>query len=257
MADAAKPREPVQGVTPEPLLQMEGIVVGYGGGDILHGVTLGVPAHAVTCIVGPNGAGKSTLLAVISGLLSPRLGTIRLDGSELTGCTPREILQRGVVQVPQNRSLFRQMTVWENVKMGGFLVRDRRVFGERIERVTSLFPIVAQRRGDKAGSLSGGQQRLVEFARSLMLDPILMVLDEPSMGLDPRALETVFDTIEHMRADGRTILLVEQNARAGLEVSDWGVVLENGQVRLAGTGREVLENPEIGALYLGGAVRAT
>lgn len=255
--DRAVDAAPRDGTTPaQPLLHVDGVVAGYGGGDILHGVSFEVSERQITCIVGPNGAGKSTLLSVVSGLLIPRLGAVRLKGADLCGHSPREILERGVVQVPQNHSLFRNMTVWENVRMGGFLIRDRKLLAERLERVVSVFPIVAERRADRAGSLSGGQQRLVEFARSLMLDPVLMILDEPSMGLDPRALDTVFDTIHQMRAEGRTILLVEQNARAGLELSDRGVVLENGLVRLVGTGDEVLNHPEIGALYLGGAVPA-
>jgi len=239
---------------PGVLLSLGGVVAGYGGGDVLKGVTFDVHEGGITCIVGPNGAGKSTLLAAVSGILRPRLGSISFRGENLVGSSPRAILERGIVQVPQNHSLFREMSVRENVEMGAFLVRDRRVVAERLERITSLFPIVAQRARDKAGSLSGGQQRLVEFARCLMLDPALVVLDEPSMGLDPKTLRSMFETVRLMHADGRTILLVEQNARAGLRLATHGVVLENGRVRLTGTGREVLEHPEIGALYLGGAV---
>ncbi|MBO0687620.1 MAG: ABC transporter ATP-binding protein [Candidatus Dormibacteraeota bacterium] len=237
-----------------PALQLRGLVAGYGGGDVLRGVTFDVPEGGITCVVGPNGAGKSTLLAAISGILRPRLGSLRFRGHELCGRSPREILRLGVVQVPQNHSLFREMTVRENVEMGAFLLRDRRLVAQRLERVSALFPIVAERARQRAGSLSGGQQRLVEFARSLMLDPALVVLDEPSLGLDPRTRRLVFDTIRRLNADGRTVLLVEQNARAGLRLSTHGVVMENGVVRLAGSGREVLEHPEIGALYLGGAV---
>ncbi|MDA8290514.1 MAG: ATP-binding cassette domain-containing protein, partial [Actinomycetota bacterium] len=196
----------------------------------------------------------STLLATASGMLRPRLGSISFRGENLAGRSPRAVLERGIVQVPQNHSLFREMSVRENVEMGAFLVRDRRVVSERLERIATLFPIVSERAKDKAGSLSGGQQRLVEFARCLMLDPALVVLDEPSMGLDPRTLRAMFETVRLMNSDGRTILLVEQNARAGLRLATHGVVLENGRVRLAGTGREVLEHPEIGALYLGGSV---
>lgn len=235
------------------LLRLDGVVAGYGGGDVLRGVSFTVQPGSVTCIVGPNGAGKSTLLATISGLLQPRLGDLRFRGESLVGRSAREILRLGIVQVPQDRSLFPRMTVRENVEMGAYMIRDRRVIAERMARVTSVFPIVAERGKAKAGSLSGGQQRLVEFARCLMLDPALVVLDEPSMGLDPRTLGAVFQTIRRMNEDGRTLLLVEQNARAGLKLSSHGVVLENGSVRLQGTGQEVLEHPDIGALYLGGA----
>jgi ABC-type branched-subunit amino acid transport system ATPase component len=229
-------------------------VAGYGGGDVLHGVTFDVYPGSITCIVGPNGAGKSTLLATVSGLLQPRLGDVRFRGEKLAGRTPRDILQLGIVQVPQDRSLFPRMTVKQNVEMGAFLIKDRHEIARRLEHVTALFPVVRDRAKDKAGALSGGQQRQVEFARCLMLDPLLVILDEPSMGLDPRTLRTVFQTIRRMHEDGRTLLLVEQNARAGLRLSTHGVVLENGRVRLQGTGREVLEHPEIAALYLGGAV---
>ena len=155
--------------------------------------------------------------------------------------------------VPQNHSLFRDMTVRENVELGAFLERDHALVRRRFDEIVELFPVVAERAKEKAGSLSGGQQRLVEFARGLMLDPSLIVLDEPSMGLDPKTLRIVLDKIATMHAQGRTILLVEQNARAGLRIATHGVVLENGRVRFEGTGEEVLENPEIGALFLGGA----
>jgi ABC-type branched-subunit amino acid transport system ATPase component len=238
----------------DPVLTVEGVVAGYGGGDVLRGVSLTVAAGGITCIVGPNGAGKSTLLAAISGLLRPRLGTITLRGESIGGKTPRQILALGIVHVPQRRSLFPDMTVRENVELGGFLVKDKAVVARRLSAIEEMFPIVAECAGQKAGSLSGGQQRLVEFARCLMLDPTLIILDEPSMGLAPRVLRSVFDAVRLINRQGKTILLVEQNARAGLRLSTHGVVLENGTVRLSGSGREVLQNPEIGTLYLGGAV---
>ena len=237
-------------------LSFEGVVAGYGGGDVLKGVDFTVQEGGVTCIVGPNGSGKSTLLKTVSGLLHPRLGQIIFKGTQLVGKSPREILKLGVVQVPQQHSLFREMTVEENVSLGAFLVRDRGEVSRRLKSVREMFPIVATRAKDKAGSLSGGQQRLVEFARCLMLEPELVVLDEPSMGLDPKTLRAMFDTVKLMNEMGRTVLLVEQNARQALKLSHHGVVLENGQVRLTGTGKDVLDNPEIGALYLGGTFQA-
>jgi ABC-type branched-subunit amino acid transport system ATPase component len=240
-----------------PFLRFTNVVAGYGGGDVLKGVEFDVPEGGVSCIVGPNGSGKSTLLKTVSALVKPRLGEIWFKGQNLVGKSPKEILQLGVVQVPQNHSLFREMTVDENVELGAFLVKDRRVVAERMAAIREMFPIVAERANDKAGSLSGGQQRLVEFARCLMLEPDLVVLDEPSMGLDPKTLKMMFNTIKMMNAVGRTVLLVEQNARQALKMSHFGVVLENGKVRLSGTGTDVLNNPEIGALYLGGSIEET
>ena len=238
------------------VLKIRDLVAGYGGGDVLRGVSLDVAEGGITCVVGPNGAGKSTLMASISGLLRPRLGSIELDGRNLAGMSPRQVLRLGVVQVQQSHSLFRDMTVRENIELGGYILGDRALTARRAAAVFELFPDIAGWAGKKAGSLSGGQQRLVEFGRALMLEPRLLLLDEPSMGLAPKILRTVFGAIRQMNAAGTTILLVEQNARAGLRLSSHGVVMESGRVRLSGTGREVLENPEIGALYLGGAVGA-
>src|SRR5215475_12258914 len=223
-------------------LVIDGVTAGYGGGDVLHEVSFTVPSGAITCIVGPNGAGKSTLLAVISGILRPRAGHVLHGGEQLTGKSPRDILRAGVVQVPQNHSLFPEMTVGENIDLGGYLLRSRAEVAKRRATVEELFPDIRAWARKKAGSLSGGQQRLVEFARCLMLDPAVVVLDEPSMGLAPKILRTVFDAVKEMNARGKTILLVEQNARAGLSIAGHGVVLENGRVRLTGTGTEVLEH---------------
>jgi ABC-type branched-subunit amino acid transport system ATPase component len=237
----------------EPVLVVEGVTSGYGGGDVLHDVSMSVRAGGITCVVGPNGAGKSTLLATISGLLRPRRGSITFRGEPLAGKSPRQILRMGVVHVPQNHSLFRDMTVGENIELGGYIIRDRSLLARRLAGIEETFPQVAAWAGKKAGSLSGGEQRLVEFARCMMLDPALVILDEPSMGLSPKVLRSVFDAVRMMNARGKTILLVEQNARAGLRLSTHGVVMENGRVRLAGTGEQVLGHPEIGALYLGGS----
>lgn len=235
-----------------PLLSFRGVCAGYGGADILHEVTFDVPEGGLTCVVGPNGAGKSTLLGTVSGIVRTRVGELAFRGEPLKKASSRERLERGIVQVPQNHSLFREMTVRENVELGGFILRDRSLVRRRYEQIAETIPVVAERAKHKAGSLSGGQQRLVEFARCLMLDPALVVLDEPSMGLDPRTRKTVFDTVRSLHKGGRTILLVEQNARAGLGLATHGVVMENGRVRLQGSGREVLDHPEIGALFLGG-----
>ena len=233
------------------LLELKGVTAGYGGGDILHDLDLDVEEGGLTCIVGPNGAGKSTVLRVVSGLLRPSRGTVRFRDSSLVGLSPRAILGRGIVQVPQERSLFPTMTVWENVRLGAYSVRDRSLVDRRMKTVCETFPIVAERRHEPAASLSGGQQKIVEFARALMLDPSLLILDEPSMGLDPKTRSVVFNTIVAMNQAGRTLLLVEQNARSGLGIASHGVVMEGGRIRLEGPGSEVLTNPEIGRLYLG------
>jgi branched-chain amino acid transport system ATP-binding protein len=233
------------------LLELVAVRAGYGGGDILQGVDLTVEEGGLTCIVGPNGAGKSTILRVVSGLLRPSAGSVVFNGESLVGKSPRAILARGIVQVPQERSLFPTMTVWENVRLGAYSLRDRSLVEKRIRTVCETFPLVSERRHDLAASLSGGQQKIVEFARAMMLDPSLLILDEPSMGLDPKTRSLVFKTISDLNASGRTLLLVEQNARSGLGIATHGVVMESGRVRLEGPGLDVLNNPEIGRLYLG------
>ncbi len=238
------------------LLQLTNIVAGYGGGDVLRGVDMGIEKGTITCIVGPNGAGKSTVFTAISGVIKPRTGQVIFNGENIVGLSPRQILMRGLVQVPQNHSLFPTMTVHENVELGAYMVHDSAVVRQRYAEVEQMFPIVRERADELAGALSGGQQRLVEFARCLMLDPKLVLLDEPSMGLDPKTLKEVFNTIIAMKEAGRTILLVEQNARAGLRLADHGIVMESGRVRLDGPSAGVLNNPEISSLYLGGSVSA-
>ena len=237
------------------LLFFEGVVCGYGGGDVLQGVDLEIERGSITCIVGPNGAGKSTVLRALSGLLRPRLGRIVLDGVDITGARCAQVLRSGVVQVPQSNGIFPHMTIRENVLMGGYLIRrDRSLLRERYAAVEELFPIVRERGGEKAGNLSGGQRRQIEFARSLMIDPKLILLDEPSLGLDPKIMRAVFENVKLMNEAGKTVLLVEQNVRVGLGVATHGIVMESGKVRLSGRAERVLANPEIADLYLGGHV---
>ena len=235
------------------LLRFESVVAGYGRGDVLCRLDLAVEEGTVTCLVGPNGAGKSTVLRTLSGLLKPSAGRIVFAGKEIGGLSPARVLARGIVHVPQDRSLFPLMTVWDNLLIGGHSLRDRRVVARRAAEVAERFPLVAERRGDKAASLSGGQQKLVEIARALMLEPRLVLLDEPTMGLEPRARHLIFETIARLREEGQTVLLVEQNARAGLAAADHGAVLDGGRVALAGTGAELLADPRTAELYLGGA----
>jgi branched-chain amino acid transport system ATP-binding protein len=237
------------------LLELAGVVAGYGGSDVLQGVDLAVERGSVTCVVGPNGAGKSTVLRTVSGLLRPRKGTILFEDRPIGARTPWEILSMGIAQVPQSGALFPNLSVRENVLMGGYLIRrDRALLRERYRRVEEIVPFLGDRGDDRAGNLSGGQRRFVELARCLMLDPQLVLLDEPSLGLDPKSLSQVLDLIGAMRRRNKTIVLVEQNVRLGLGMATDAVVMEGGRVRLTGEPRDILNNPAIAELYLGGTV---
>lgn len=240
------------------MLTLTGIRAGYGGSDVLQGVDLHCPTGTITCIVGPNGAGKSTVLRLTSGLLKPSAGTVLLEGQDIGGVDPAKILGLGVAQVPQSQALFPQMSIRENVMLGGYILRKQPdVLRERYAEIAAMVPLVAERPDDPAGNLSGGQRRMVEIARCLMLDPMLILLDEPSLGLDPRSLASVAAVIKDLNSDGKTILLVEQNVRLGLGMATHGVVMEGGKVRLYGSAEEIVNHPEIATLFLGGSVGAT
>jgi branched-chain amino acid transport system ATP-binding protein len=239
------------------ILELTGVTAGYGAGLILKGVDLTVETGKIMCLIGPNGSGKSTVLKTISGLLRPQDGQVKFRGEEIGRLSSRERLHRGVIHVPQDRSLFPGMSVWENVLMGAFILSDSALVKSRVEKVAALFPIVAERRHAAAGSLSGGEQKQVELARSLMLDPALVLLDEPSIGLDQKARKSVFASIKALAEDGRTVLLVEQNARSGLAVANHAAVLESGRIALVGTGVGLLNDPEVARLYLGAGTSGT
>ena len=239
--------------TQEYLLELDEVEAGYGRAAlVLRGLTVKVPPATVVCLVGPNGAGKSTVLKVASGMLTPRSGTIRVAGEDVTKNSPQQMLAAGLSHVLQGHSVFREMTVEENVRLGAFTVKDRGEVNDRIDFVKTLFPVVADRWTALAGALSGGQQKQVEFARSLMVSPRVVLLDEPSMGLDPKATGTVFEQVVRMRDAGTAVLLVEQNARRALETADLGCVLDLGRVHISGPADELLRDPQLAELYLGG-----
>jgi branched-chain amino acid transport system ATP-binding protein len=233
------------------LLSLEDVVAGYEEVEVLRGVSVAVAAGEIVSIIGANGAGKSTLLRTVFGMVAPRAGSIRLDGEPIGGRPPVEILKRGIGYVPQGRCNFPAMTVEENLEMGAYLRRDRDVRGD-IAALLARFPMLAAKRGEAAGTLSGGQQQILEMAISLLLRPRLLLVDEPSLGLDPRMVETVFDTILEINREGVTIVMVEQNAKKALSVSHRGFVLELGRNRFEGTGQELLDDPDVRQHYLGG-----
>lgn len=235
------------------LLEIEGVRAGYGTGpDILTDVSISIEEGASYCIIGPNGAGKSTLLKTVAGVLTPRDGTIVFDGRPIGGLRPDRVLQAGVCFVPQDRTLFPEMTVKENLVMGGYLVRNRRLVEQRMERVFAMFPRLAERSSQLAQTMSGGEQQILALGRALMIEPRLMMIDEPSLGLAPQINAVVFDAIRRLGTEmGITVALVEQNVKKGLEATDRAFVLDLGTKRFEGPSDQILDDPRIRDLYLG------
>jgi branched-chain amino acid transport system ATP-binding protein len=244
--------EPVAGAGPRPLLEVRDIDAGYGAVPVLDGVSLAVfPGEAVS-IIGPNGAGKSTVLKTVMGFVKPSHGDVVFDGATITGLRPEQLVRRGVAYVPQGRIVFKGMTIVENLEMGGYTIRDKAQLRQTMEQVFALFPRLQERRTQLAGTLSGGEQQMLAMGRALMVEPRLMLMDEPSLGLAPRFVELVFAKIEELRARGMTLLLVEQNAAKSLSISDRGYVLELGRNRFTGSGSALLADERVRRLYLGG-----
>lgn len=236
-----------------PVLEVEDLVVGYTDVDILHGVNLRVRSGEVVSIIGPNGAGKSTLVKAVVGLLRPHRGRVVFDGEEITRARPHVIVARGLGYVPQLDNIFPSLTVAENLEMGAFLRGDG--IDDRMERIFRWFPVLARRRRQRAGTLSGGERQMLALGRALMADPHLLVLDEPSAGLAPTVVDGIFQKIREINASGLAILLIEQNARRALAMADRAYVLDLGRNRFEGPGPELLHDPKVIELYLGGMRR--
>jgi len=237
------------------ILELDGVTGGYGKMTILNGTSAKVRRGSITTVIGPNGAGKSTMFKAIFGLLPLRAGTIRFDGSDVTGYAPRHMLDAGVCYVPQGRNIFPELSVRHNLELGGVALPDQGKLRGRVDAMLERFPVLAQKANAQASTLSGGQQKLLEVARGLLLDPKLMLVDEPSIGLSPLMVQEVFGILTALRDNGVTILLIEQNAKQALQMSDYGLVLELGQTRIEDTAASILADPRIAQLFLGGGLQ--
>jgi len=237
--------------TATPLLALERLALAYGGIQAVKGIDLTVGAGELVCLIGANGAGKTTTLKGICGLLPPKSGSVRYAGEDIAGRRAFELVRRGLVMVPEGRGMFGALTIEENLAMGAYIREDRAAIRQDIERVFTLFPRLKERRSQTAGTLSGGEQQMLAIGRALMSRPKLLLLDEPSMGLAPLMVQKVFETIIAVSGEGVTILLIEQNARLALEVSNRGYVMESGEITLEGDAAKLLHDPKVRAAYLG------
>ena len=240
------------------ILDVQGLVGGYGKMTILNGTTFSVPAGSITTVIGPNGAGKSTVFKAIFGLLKLREGRVIFKGRDVTGLSQRELLNAGICYVPQGRNIFPELSVRDNIQLGAVVAgRDITDLPARIEAALDKFPALRKRATQQASTLSGGEQKQLEIVRGLLLNPQLVLIDEPSIGLSPLMVQQTFNILKDLRDRGVSILMIEQNARSALEISDYGIVLELGQTRLVDTAQRVLNDPRIGQLFLGGAMTET
>ena len=233
------------------MLKLIGVEAFYGKIKALRGVSLEVPHGKLVCILGANGAGKTTILKTVSGILEPETGTIHFDQQRIDGMDPEDIVGLGIGHVPENRHIFPQLTVYENLIMGGFLINDKAILEERLESVYHRFPVLQDRSRQLAGTLSGGEQQMLAISRALMLQPKLLLLDEPSLGLSPLLVQEIFDTIKELHRSGVTILLVEQNINQALRIADYGYVLTSGKIFLSGTYEELRREEKVREMYLG------
>lgn len=238
----------------DPILSVHNLVGGYGKMTILNGTTFSVPPATITTIIGPNGAGKSTVFKAIFGLLRLREGKISFAGRDVTSLGQRALLNAGICYVPQGRNIFPELSVRSNVELGGVSAGKGIDLPTRIEAALDLFPALRRKSTQQASTLSGGEQKQLEIARSLLLEPKLVLIDEPSIGLSPLMVQQTFDILKSLRDRGVTILMIEQNARSALEISDIGIVLELGQTRMVDKAERILNDPRIGQLFLGGAM---
>lgn len=232
------------------MLKLENIASGYGNLEVVHDVSLEVAAGELVAIIGANGAGKTTTLRTISGFIRPNSGELTFEGESLVGESPHDTVKKGLVQVPEGRSLFGSLTVLENLSMGGY-TRSSEERATALDEVYDLFPVLKERRTQQAATLSGGQQQMVAIGRALMAKPRLLMLDEPSLGLDPKTTARVFSAVQKVRETGVAVLIVEQDAVKTLRLADRAYVLESGEVTLQGTGSELLEDPNVRSAYLG------
>jgi branched-chain amino acid transport system ATP-binding protein len=235
-------------------LSLDNVVSGYGRMTVLNGTTFDVRRGTITTVIGPNGAGKSTVFKAVFGLLPVTAGRIRFNGEDITGRSPRELLARGVCYVPQGRNIFPELSVRHNLELGGVATHAPDELERRVEAIMDRFPMLRQKAEAQASTLSGGQQKLLEIGRSLLLEPKLLLIDEPSIGLSPLLVRETFEILLALRDRGVTILMVEQNARSALQISDFGIVLELGRTRMQAPADELLADPRVGQLFLGGAM---
>ena len=240
----------------ETMLELKDLYGGYGKITILNGTNFKIPRASITTVIGPNGAGKSTVFKAVFGLLNIHSGNIILNGEDVTRSTAKQMIAHGVTYVPQGRNVIPQLSVQHNLELGGITSNDQAGIRRRMEMVMDQFPMLREFCDRKAIELSGGQQKQLEIARSLLLDPKLILIDEPSIGLSPNLVQEVFETLKRLRDDGVTILMVEQNAKAALAMSDYGLVLELGQTRMFDDAQKLLNDPKVGQLFLGGHMEA-